>query len=327
MQRMAADRSAVPNAELVADEGLARWVADMRQGGGQSCRDAGAERLRRASLTRAASRPGGPQLTLVEDLTAARGLRVRLYRPALRPRPLTLYLHGGGFVIGDLESHDAICRRLAHIADAAVLAVDYRRAPEHPGPVAVADAVSAGRWALHHLAQLGGDAAAGIALAGDSAGGALAVLAAASMRDRGDSVTAMLLAYPNADMTLSAPSVEQEGHGWGLEADDLRWFVEQWIPDPGRRADPLLSPLHARLAGLPPSIIATAGHDPLRDEGSALARQLMQVGSSVTHLHYPRLVHGFLGLDQVSPAAAEASREIIERFGSLLREQSSAQSR
>lgn len=304
-----------PGAAPAADNGLARWVAEVRQAGGPSCRDTGAQQLRQASRARASSRPRGPELPLVEDLTAGE-LRMRLYRPALRPRPLTLYLHGGGFVIGDLESHDAICRRLAQIAGTAVLAVEYRRAPEHPGPAAVDDAVRACEWALGHQVRLGGDAAAGIALAGDSAGGALAVLAAARLRSQ--VASALLLAYPNADMTLSEPSVEQEGHGWGLDADDLRWFVEQWIPDPDRRADPRLSPVHADLTGMPPSIIATAGHDPLRDEGAVLARRLARAGSDVTYVHYPGLVHGFLGLDQVSPAAAEASREIFERFGALL---------
>lgn len=314
---MADQIPADPGAAPAADDGLARWVAQLRQADGPSCREAGAEQLRQASRARAASRPRGPELPLVEDLTAG-DLRMRLYRPALRPRPLTLYLHGGGFVFGDLESHDAICRRLAQTADIAVLAVDYRRAPEHPGPAAVDDAVRACEWALRHRVRLGGDAAAGIALAGDSAGGALAVLAAARLHNQAAAASALLLACPNADMTLSEPSIGEEGHGWGLDGDDLRWYVEQWIPDPGRRADPGLSPVHADLTGMPPSIIATAGHDPLRDEGAALARRLARAGSDVTYRHYPGLVHGFVALDQVSPAAAEAGREIFELFGALL---------
>jgi acetyl esterase len=156
-------------------------------------------------------------------------------------------------VIGDLESHDAICRRLAHFGDVAVLAVDYRRAPEHPAPAAVDDAVQAFGWARFRPDELGGVAAAGIGLAGDSAGGALAVLAAVRLRDQGTPAAGLLLAYPNADLTLSEPSVTSEGHGWGLEADDARWFNAHWVPDPARRADPSVSPLQADLTGLPPT--------------------------------------------------------------------------
>jgi acetyl esterase len=246
-------------------------------------------------------------------------LVVRLYRPSLDLRPTVLYLHGGGFVLGDLESHDGICRRLARIADVTVLAVDYRLAPEHPGPAAVEDAIGAFVWASQHLQELGGDPEAGVAMAGDSSGGALAVLAAVRLHAGGMTPSALLLAYPNADMTLRRDSVAQEGHGWGLEADDLRWFVEQWIPDPERRDDPHLSPAHADITGMPPTLLATAEHDPLRDEGIALAQQLRDVGVEVQHLHCDGLVHGFLGLNHVSEAAAEAGRVLFDRFGDILR--------
>jgi len=134
--------------------------------------------------------------------------------------------------------------------------------------------------------------------------------------------SALLLAYPNADMTLRGDSVTQEGHGWGLEADDLRWFVEQWLPAPDRCDDPQLSPRHANLTGLPPTLLATAEHDPLRDEGHALAQQLRDVGVEVQHVQNNGLVHGFLGLGHVSEAAAEAGRLLFERFGDILRDRS-----
>jgi acetyl esterase len=299
MGGMAADEGPDPDLAGLADEDLARWVAEVRRSGGPSNREVGVAAVRAAARNRAAARPPGPALPLVQDLSSQEpraGLPLRLYRAAMDPRPLVLYLHGGGFVIGDLESHDAICRRLALIADVAVLAVDYRRAPEHPGPAAVEDAVSAFTWALSRPEQLGAAAAAGIGLAGDSAGGALAVLAAVRLHAAGTPAAALLLAYPNADMTLSEPSVLGEGHGWGLEADDLRWFVQQWIPDPGCRADADLSPVHADLAGLPPAVIATAWHDPLRDEGDTLARLLRTAGADVRHMPHPGLVHGFWDL-------------------------------
>jgi acetyl esterase len=237
-----------------------------------------------------------------------------------------LYLHGGGFVMGDLESHDGMCRRLARIADVTVLAVDYRLAPEHPGPAAVEDTVGTFVWARQHLQELGGEPEAGVALAGDSSGGALAVLAAVRLHAGGMTPSALLLAYPNADMTLLGDSVAQEGHGWGLEADDLRWFVEQWLPDPDRCNDPQVSPAHADLTGLPPTLLATAEHDPLRDEGNALAQQLRDVGVEVQHVQGDGLVHGFLGLSHVSEAAAEAGRVLFDRFGDILRNRAAVSS-
>jgi len=304
----------------VADEGLARWVAQVRQDSGPSCREMGAQGLRKASRRRAGSRPRGPQLPLVQDLRTEAGLPLRLYRPALQPRPAVLYLHGGGFVMGDLDSHDSTCRRLARTADVMVLAVDYRLAPEDPGPAAVEDAVSAYDWVAEHLADLGGDLAAGVALAGDSSGGAVALLAAVRLRDAGRLPSALLLAYPNVDMTLAQPSVDQQGHGWGLEAEDLCWFVEQWVPDPDCRNDPIVSPRHADLAALPPTVLATAEHDPLRDEGDALVRQLREGNVDVEHLPHPGLVHGFLGLGHLSPAAAQAGEALFARFGASLRQ-------
>jgi acetyl esterase len=301
-----------------ADEGLATWLEDVRKDGPQPARVLGVHRMRAAARQRDSSRPPGPQLPFVRDL-AIGDLPARLYRPQPGPKPLVIYLHGGGFVLGSLTSHDVTCRQLARDADVAVLALDYRLAPEHPGPAAVDDATLAFASASANLDLLGGDPAYRVGLAGDSAGGALAALAAVRLRDAGTPAGSLLLAYPNADMTLSEPSVAREGHGWGLEADDLRWFVEQWVPDPGRRADPAVSPLAADLTGLPPAVIATAGHDPLHDEGEALARQLAAGGADVRHRPHPGLVHGFLGLGQFSPAAARATGDLFRDYGELVR--------
>jgi acetyl esterase len=316
----------VPDGLGLADVGLVRWVSEVRRSVGPSCREAGVQRLRAAARARTAGRPRGPELPLVQDLRTEQGLAVRLYRPTQDLRPTVLYLHGGGFVMGDLESHDGTCRRLAGIADVTVLAVDYRLAPEHPGPAAVEDAIGAFAWARQHLQELGGDPEAGVAMAGDSAGGALAVLASCRLHAGGMTPSALLLAYPNADMTLGLGSIAQEGHGWGLEADDLRWFVEQWLPDPDRCDDPQVSPAHADLTGLPPTLLATAEHDPLRDEGNALAQQLRDVGVEVQHVQNGGLVHGFLGLSHVSEAAAEAGRDLFDRFGDILRSRTAVSS-
>jgi acetyl esterase len=307
----------------VADEGLARWLAGVRRAGSPANRDLGVHRLRSGARQRDESRPPGPYLPFVRDL-AIGDLPARLYRPAPQPRPLVIYLHGGGFVLGSLASHDATCRQLARTADVTVLALDYRLAPEHPAPAAVDDAALAFASASGNLAMLGGDPDSGVGLAGDSAGGAVAVLAAVRLRAAGTPATSLLLAYPNADMTLSEPSVTAEGHGWGLETGNLRWFVEQWVPDPARRADPAVSPVHADLHGLPPAVIATAGHDPLRDEGEMLARLIAAGGAEVRYRPHPGLVHGFLGLGAESPAAAEATEQLFRDYGELVRGTGSA---
>ena len=310
----------------VIDDGFARWVAELRRVDDQPCRDVGAQRLREAGRARAASRPRGPDLPIVRDLRTDSGLCLRLYCPTREPRPATLYLHGGGFVMGDLDSHDSTCRRLAQIAEVTVLAVDYRLAPEYPGTAAVDDAVDAFGWACQHLSEIGGDPSAGLAVAGDSSGGALALLTAVRLHASGMTPSALFLAYPNADMTLSQPSVEQEGHGWGLDADDLRWFVEQWLPDHALSPNPQVSPLHADLAGLPPTILATAEHDPLRDEGILLAQQMGSVGVDVRHVSHPGLVHGFLGLGRVSTGADQADHEMFEQFGCIVHRRDATES-
>jgi acetyl esterase len=309
----------VPADDGLADEGLAEWVRQVRASEAPSCESVGVAGLRAAQRARLSTRPAGPAVHHVEDLIASGRIPVRLYRPGPEPRPLVLYAHGGGFVLGDLDSHDSTCRRLAVSADAAVLAVDFRRAPEHPGPAAVDDFCDVFRWAEGNPDRLGTTRQGPAGLAGDSSGGAIVALAAARLTADGAAPSALLLAYPNADLTLSSPSVREKGSGWGLDRRDLAWFVEQWVPDPGRRTDPEVDPLHADLAGLPPTLLATAEHDPLLDEGAALADRMRSAGVAVEHVSGPGLVHGYLGLGHLSPAAARAGEELFARFGRLLR--------
>jgi acetyl esterase len=174
-------------------------------------------------------------------------------------------------------------------------------------------------WAMSHQDELGADPRAGIALAGDSSGAAIAALAAIRLRDSGGAgASALLLVNPNTDMTLSQPSMNEKGEGWGLEAAEMGWFVEQWVPDPDRRANPLVSPLFADLTGLPPTVVATAEHDPLRDEGEEFALRLMVSGVTFEHCRLRGMVHGFMNLDDVSPAAAQAGDDVLRRFAHLL---------
>ncbi|GAA0406347.1 hypothetical protein GCM10009530_68180 [Microbispora corallina] len=256
--------------------------------------------LREGSRRRNDRRPKGPDLHLVEDLTGPSGLPLRRYRPSPGTRPLVVFLHGGGWVVGDLETHDRTCRRIARECDVEVLAVDYRRAPEHPYPAAVDDAAAVLRWARP------------AAVAGDSAGGYLATMACLRLRDEGGPLPALqVLVCPNTDLTLASPSVAEKGTGYGLDADILRWFVEQWTPDPAARR--AASPLHRRdLAGLPAALVVTAENDALRDEGDAYADRLAEAGVPVAHRCERGLVHGFIqGMDLTSAEAAAATERLF----------------
>jgi acetyl esterase len=227
---------------------------------------------------------------------------VRLYEPEDDVPDLIVYLHGGMWMLGSLETHDRTCRRLAIATGARVLAVDFRLAPEHPWPAAVDDAEQALEWAQ---AELGVDAPV---VAGDSSGGHLALLVALRLRDHDRRCGGLLLACPNTDLRLTAGSIEEFGHGWGLNADSLRWAIAQWLPPGVARDDPAVSPLLADLEGLPAAVVITADHDPLRDEGRALADALRRAQVPVVHRCERGMIHGFIqNLDLISPAAGRAT--------------------
>lgn len=297
---------------VIADEQLAALLRDAAaqpaadSPGDASPADAETEviALRRAGRARAATRAAGPAMPTVDKTMG--GVPVRVYQPGAAVT--VVYLHGGGFVIGDLETHDALVRRFAAATGATFVAVDYRRAPEHPWPAAVDDAVAV-------ITELDGIGTR-IAVAGDSAGGLIAVLAA--LRVRGAvPLVAQLLVCPNIDPALRSPSVRERATGWLLDADTLRRWIGMWLPDPATRdlADPLL----ADLRGLPPAVVVTAEHDPLRDEGAAYAARLREAGAPVTHRCEPGLIHNFPTLRDVSPACAEAEARYLRDADRLLR--------
>jgi acetyl esterase len=305
--------------DLLADADLAAFVRASREAAGLSPRQLGPLAVREAQRNRVQARAPGPDLAAVGDLAVPGGVPVRLYRPAPGPRPLVVFLHGGMWTVGDLESHDRACRRLALGTGSCVLAVDYRRAPEHPWPAAVDDVVHVIRWAAGRLTGLTG-ASGPLVLAGDSSGGNLAALACLRLRGEGGPLPdAQVLAFPNTDLTLSQPSITEKATGWGLSADDVAWGAELWVPDEALRADPRVSPLHAPdLTGLPPALIVTAEHDPLRDEGEAYAARLAAAGVPVEHRREPRMIHGFLTLDTISPAAAQAGERLFAGITQML---------
>ena len=237
---------------------------------------------------------------------------VRIYRPVGdSPVPVVVYFHGGGWVIGDIASHDAACHRLAAGVPAVVVSVDYRLAPEHRFPAAVEDCDAVTVWVAEHASELGADPTR-LAVAGDSAGGNLAAVVARRARDRGGpAVSFQLLIYPATDMTCTLPSYTENGTGYLLDADTMAWFIAHYLDgaDPRR---PDASPLFAEdLSGLPPALVVTAEFDPLRDEGEAYAARLREAGVPATTSRYDGMMHGFYGLDHLVDAARTATAETV----------------
>jgi acetyl esterase len=240
-------------------------------------------------------------------------LALRIYSPAEQTlKGALLYFHGGGWVIGDLDSHDETCRRLCSGAGLKVISVDYRRAPETTYPGAAEDCYAATAWAAAHAIELDIDAGR-IAVGGDSAGGNLAAAVALMARDRGGPPIAFqLLIYPVTDADFSRASYQENAEGYLLSRRGMQWFWDQYVPDPDQRLEPYAAPLQAaRLADLPPALVQTAGFDPLRDEGEAYAQALRDAGVEVRQTRYPGLIHGFFGMQEAIPAARPALQEAI----------------
>jgi acetyl esterase len=249
------------------------------------------------------------------EIEAEVPLRARHYAPldASRDQPLLVFFHGGGFVYGDLDTHDGVCRLLCRHVGAHVLAIDYRLAPEDPFPAAVEDARAALRWACAHAGELGADPRK-IGVAGDSAGGNLAAVAAQlAAQDGGPPPVLQLLIYPATDCTRRRRSRELFGEGFFLTGSQMDWFEASYLGSVGDASggDPRASPLLAEdLSGLAPAIVVTAGFDPLRDEGEDYAEALRAAGSPVMLRRFPGFVHGFIGAAGVSRACRDAVVEI-----------------
>jgi acetyl esterase/lipase len=252
------------------------------------------------------------------------GVVVRVYWPSDDEtlRPGIVFFHGGGWVIGDLESHDGACRRLATALDAVVVATDYRRAPEHKFPAAVDDCYGALRWAAEHAAELKIDAAR-LAVAGDSAGGNLAAAVALMARDRsGPPLVYQLLVYPVIDSTAGRndyPSKVDNATGYFLHTDSMEWYRTQYLASEADGDDPYCSPnAAASLAGLPPACIVTAEYDPLRDEGEAYGAQLEAAGVDVVVHRAPGVFHGFFNMDAVLDGAKVAQQVAFDAMRPVL---------
>ncbi len=267
---------------------------------------------------RFSTQPTAPEVASISELAAPGPngpVPLRHYRPMLRSDPnqstrvlpLLLFFHGGGWVIGDLDTHDTLCRQLANQSGCAVIAVDYRLGPEHHFPAAVDDCIAALRYVCDQAATLNIDADR-IALGGDSAGGNLAAVVALDARDNnGPAIAFQLLIYPVTDMTASGGSQITNGSGYLLTRDTMRYFHDHYVADPKQDLDWRVSPLLAQnFANLPPALVLTAGFDPLRDEGQAYADRLSAAGVPCTSICFERQIHGFILMGKVLEEANTA---------------------
>ena len=274
-----------------------------------------------AALSMVESRP---EMAAVSDRVVpgpTGDIPVRVYVPttAPGPRPVLVYFHGGGWVIGSIDTHDGNVRAVAEGSGVTVVSVGYRLAPEHPFPAAIDDSVAAVRWVVDNAADLDVDPSR-LAVGGDSAGGNLAAVAALELRDTPVDVRFQLLVYPVTDGTMGHPSVDENAEGYFLTKATMAWFWEQYVGD-GDWTGPRVSPLHApgeALAGLPPALVITAEYDPLRDEGEAYATRLAAAGVEVTTTRYDQMIHGFFSMRDLVPEGKAAVDQACEALRAAL---------
>jgi acetyl esterase len=248
--------------------------------------------------------PAGPMACRLYDSTPA---------GVAPPRPVLLFVHGGGWVQGDLDSHDGPCARLATWSQAMVLALDYRLAPEHKFPAAVEDTVAAYLWLREHGAELGADPTR-MAVMGDSAGGNLAAVLCQTCVDDGIEPPAFqVLVYPAVDLAWESGSHRDMPDAYVLPRARLEWYIEQYLDDPEQVSDPRVSPLRREhIAQQPPALVITGGFDPLRDEGKHYADRLAESGTNVHYHEYPGQIHAFFSLARAIPDAFACQREIAD---------------
>jgi acetyl esterase len=239
------------------------------------------------------------------------GVPVRVYEPLQTSGSTLMFLHGGGWVVGDVDTHDPLCRRVTNATGARVVSVDYRLAPEHPFPAGLDDAEEV----LHWLRAEDPDRPLGVA--GDSAGASLTAGLALRARDKQVPLAAHLMLYPATDPAMTSPSIAENGEGYFLTKRDMAWFYQQYLPG-GTASAPEADLAHADVTGVAPAIVATAEFDPLRDEGAAYAARLADAGVPVQYVPGPGLIHGFAGFLGVVAAADAAVAAILDRLSQLL---------
>lgn len=292
----------------------------LAQAGGPALSDLAAPEAR-AMYKAMASMEVGEEVARVDDRLVPGpdgDVPVRVYTPSAavgEAHGVLLWMHGGGWVIGDLDTADATCRALANRAGCVVVSVDYRLAPEHPAPAALDDCLAALAWTVENFELLGVDASK-VAVGGDSAGGNLAAVLCQRVRDDfGPEIDFQVLVYPVIDLTLTHPSIEENAEGYFLTKATMQWFVDHYLggADPKQAS---VSPLYADdLRGLPPALVVTAELDPLRDEGEAYAAALTAAAVSVEQVRYDGQIHGFMSMASM----LDDARACLDRVGAALR--------
>lgn len=271
-----------------------------------------------------------PQVASVVDIKIplpGRHITARVYSPAKKTAPTVVYFHGGGWVAGDVETHDRLTRTLTIDLDAHVVSIDYRRPPEAPFPAAFDDCFEATQWVAANISDFGGDTTK-ICIAGDSAGGALAAAVAHASRNAGPKLKAQLLIYPVTDLVgqyrstehnALYPSRQDNAEGYYLTKELMVWFAKHYITNVADERDARASPLHAgSFSDLPPTVMCTAEFDPLRDEAEAYVEKLKSAGVPVTYLREPGMIHGYFSMAPVSAAAAAAGQRARAAFKKLI---------
>ncbi len=301
-----------PKARLILDQLAAQ--------GGLRITDLSPDEVRKAFLELRLPLPAEPVASIENRMLPGPGgdVPVRIYRPESAPTraPAVLFYHGGGWVIGDLDSHERPCCSVANRSGAVVVSVDYRLAPEAPFPSAPADCYAALSWVAENGEEIGVDGSR-LAVAGDSAGGNLAAVVALMARDRsGPPIRHQTLIYPATDCDFDRPSYHENASGYLLERDAMEWFWGHYVADPAERTRPYASPMRAEdLSGLPPALVVTAEFDPLRDEGEAYARRLADAGNKVELTRYDGMIHGFVAFEPV----VDQARQLLDQAGDALR--------
>jgi acetyl esterase len=304
-----------PQAQVLLDQIAAIGAPQLHQASVQEARQM------IAAMAAFAGQP--PSIAKVESRTAsgaAGEIPLRIFIPeGPAPLPVLVYFHGGGWVIGGLDTHDVPCRELANRAGCIIVSVDYRLAPENKFPAAPEDCYAATGWVAENAASIGADPTR-LAIGGDSAGGNLAAVVALMARDRGGpSIVHQLLIYPATDVAQDTPSYRDNAEGYLLSAADMAWFWNHYLARPGDGENSYASPLRAQsLRGLPPAHVITAELDPLRDEGEQYAARLKEAGVEVELRRYDGMIHGFFGLgavlDQGKQAMEESASQLRRRF-------------